>query len=347
MSAPGEAPRRAPEATVCILLPTYNDARHLGETIRSVLDQTYRDFRLVILDNASDDDTADVVAGFDDPRIEYRRHPRNLGFLGNLNAGFALADGRYVAVQNSDDLWAPDFLRACVDALEADPRLAAVHTAATWIDAAGDPFGASPEGWPPVCEPAEAFLHVLDIGFTFAAAMFRTEVIRGVTPLSDPAFARIADTELMLRTCLQGPVGYIARPLCLYRVHDASLSLKMYHSGEFFRLHLAATMRAFEWPETAAAGLAPLRGRAASAVAMQSLRMLHLGREANGVGAFLGAYAGIVRAAPQVLARPEAWARLGLGLLPYAAILRLRGWRRARAKRRDGGGGGGGGRKPA
>lgn len=323
------------DRTVCILLPTYNDADYLKDTIRSILNQSFRDFELIILDNASDDTTPEVVNAIDDPRIFYHRHPENLGFLGNLNAGFALAHGRYLVVQNSDDQWEPEFLQCCVDRLESDPQLVAVHTAARWIDAGDAAFGTSSQGWPAHAETPEAFLRVVDTGFTFAAALFRMDVIHRVTPLKDPAFQRIADTELLLRTCLCGPVGYIDRPLCLYRVHDNSMSLKMYGSGEFFRLHLEAIEKAFQWSETQAAGLSGLRRKAMAAVAMQSLQTIHLGRESAGIGAYLRLYAEIVRAAPQVMLKPEAWLRLMLGLLPRGAIRTLRSWRRAAGMRRQ------------
>lgn len=321
-------------ATVCILLPTYNDARHLGETIRSALDQSFPDFRLLILDNASEDDTPEVVRSFDDKRIEYRRNETNLGFIGNLNLGLSLADGVYTVVLNSDDPWEPGFLERCVATLERNPRLVAVHTAAVWIDDAGRPFGESPSGWPAVAEPEAAFLHVLDIGFTFAAVLFRTDLIRSIGPMRDPTFGRIADTELMLRACLRGPIGYLDEKLCRYRVHDSSVSFQLYGSGAFFRLHLAAVRSAFEWDETQAAGFAHLRPAATRAVALQSLKLLHLGREQMGPLGFLNTYVSVVRQSPSVLLYPTAWLRLAFGLLPAAVIRAFRDRRRRGAMRR-------------
>ena len=70
---------------VTVFIPTYNRARLLPEAIKSVLGQTYDDFKLVVSDNASDDSTPEVVASFDDPRLEYVRQPENLGMLGNHN----------------------------------------------------------------------------------------------------------------------------------------------------------------------------------------------------------------------------------------------------------------------
>lgn len=321
------------ECAVCILLPTYNDAEYLKDTIQSILSQSFTDFELIVLDNASDDATAEVVNAISDPRVTYHRHPENIGFLGNLNAGFERARGRYLVVQNSDDQWRPTFLQSCVDRLEQDKRLVAVHTAASWIDAEDATFGTSSSGWPEYAETPEAFMRLVDTGFTFAATMFRMDVIENVTPLKDPAFQRIADTELLLRTCLRGPIGYIDSPLCLYRVHDNSMSLKMYGSGEFFHMHLEAMEKAFQWPETQAAGLAGLRPKAMAAVAMESLQMIHLGRENTNIAGYLRLYAKIVLAAPQVMLKPQAWLRLMLGLLPRGVIRSLRSLRRSVAMR--------------
>ena len=76
---------------VTVFIPTYNRARLLPEAIESVLAQTYDDFRLEVSDNASDDATPEVVASFDDPRLEYVRQPENLGLLGNHNWFLAAA----------------------------------------------------------------------------------------------------------------------------------------------------------------------------------------------------------------------------------------------------------------
>ncbi len=70
---------------VTVVIPTFNRARFLPVAVDSVLAQTYGDFRLLIADNASTDETADIVARYDDPRIDYVRRPENLGITANHN----------------------------------------------------------------------------------------------------------------------------------------------------------------------------------------------------------------------------------------------------------------------
>src|SRR5947208_6072670 len=93
---------RMPRVTVFI--PTYNRARLLPHAISGVLQQTFGDLRLVVSDNASTDETPDVVAQFDDPRLEYVRQPENLGLLGNHNWFLERVDTDYALILPDDDL---------------------------------------------------------------------------------------------------------------------------------------------------------------------------------------------------------------------------------------------------
>ena len=107
-----------PKVSLCI--PVYNGARFLAETMRSALAQDYADFELVVSDNASTDETPQVVAGFDDPRIVYSRSERNLGPVGNFNRCLELARGRYTKILCADDLLYPTCLSRQVAILEED-----------------------------------------------------------------------------------------------------------------------------------------------------------------------------------------------------------------------------------
>lgn len=78
---------RVQNPTVSVVIPTYNRAHLLGRAIKSVLDQTYQDFELIIVDDASSDNTGQVVATFADPRIHYLRHEKNRGAAAARNTG--------------------------------------------------------------------------------------------------------------------------------------------------------------------------------------------------------------------------------------------------------------------
>ena len=83
-----------------------------------VLEQTFGDLRLVVSDNASTDETPDVVASFDDPRLEYVRQPENLGLLGNHNWFLERVDTDYALILPDDDLVYPDLLERTVAELD-------------------------------------------------------------------------------------------------------------------------------------------------------------------------------------------------------------------------------------
>ncbi len=108
----------APLVSICI--PSYRGAAYLQATIESVLQQSHANFELWIVDDASPDNTADVVAAFDDPRITLVRNTRNLGPQGNWNRCLEVATGKYYKLLPQDDLLSPDSLAEHVAILEDD-----------------------------------------------------------------------------------------------------------------------------------------------------------------------------------------------------------------------------------
>ena len=116
-------------------IPTFNRAGWLRESIESVLAQTFADFRLIVSDNASDDDTPEVVRSFDDDRIHYVRSERNVGSIGNFNRLIALAETEFLVLLPDDDVLYPGHLAAAVDVLERFDTVGLVHSAFEFIDA--------------------------------------------------------------------------------------------------------------------------------------------------------------------------------------------------------------------
>jgi glycosyltransferase involved in cell wall biosynthesis len=127
----------SPMPLVTVYIPTHNRARLLPEAMKSVLAQTYDDFKLVISDNASTDSTPQVVASFDDPRVEYVRQPQNLGLLGNQNWILQRIESDYSLILADDDLIYPELLERTVAELDRLPRAGVVHTGFDVIDEEG------------------------------------------------------------------------------------------------------------------------------------------------------------------------------------------------------------------
>ncbi len=107
---------------VSVVLPTYNRASQLPRAIGSVLHQGYRSIELIVVDDASTDDTEQAVSAIRDPRLRYLRCPRNGGAGYARNRGLEVARGELLAFQDSDDEWAPDKLERQVSALLSSPR---------------------------------------------------------------------------------------------------------------------------------------------------------------------------------------------------------------------------------
>jgi len=103
---------------VSILLPTFNRARLIGRSIRSVLAQTDPRFELLVIDDGSTDETETVVGGFGDPRIRYLRTESNGGAPAARNFGIRQAKTDLIAFQDSDDEWMPDKLQKQLDAMD-------------------------------------------------------------------------------------------------------------------------------------------------------------------------------------------------------------------------------------
>ena len=108
---------------VTVLMPTYNVAPWVEEAIQSVLNQTYRDFELLVVDDASTDNTLDRVRAIDDPRIRIASFPNNVGLSENLNRGLDIIDTELVARMDGDDSAEPDWLETGIHVLDTHPEV--------------------------------------------------------------------------------------------------------------------------------------------------------------------------------------------------------------------------------
>lgn len=103
---------------VSVVMPAYNAAKYLKESVESVMAQTYRDWELLILDDGSSDETAQIAKELEvqDERIRYVRNPENLGVAATRNRGVSLAGGEWIAFLDSDDGWEPEKLERQLEA---------------------------------------------------------------------------------------------------------------------------------------------------------------------------------------------------------------------------------------
>ncbi|MGP1373639.1 MAG: glycosyltransferase family 2 protein [Almyronema sp.] len=222
-----------PKVSVCI--PTYNRAEILPYAVHSVLNQTYRDFELLICDDASPDNTAAIVQQWSDPRIRYIRHPQNIQRSRNMRAGFEAAQGDYFIKFDDDDALTPTFLEKTVAVLDQQVAVDFVCTDHWVINAANQRDEAAT-----VANSAkwgkdrlqtgiisdlltETFQHQsLQVGST----LFRRQSLQDVDFMRFEADG-CEDFDLLVRLAIAGKIGYfIAERLMEYRFHGGQTSLK-------------------------------------------------------------------------------------------------------------------------
>src|SRR5215831_17207605 len=122
-------------AKVSVIIPTYNRAGFLRTAIISVLNQTFQDFEIIVVDDASTDNTPEVVTHFGDKRIKYIHNDINKGDAGTRNVGVVNSNCTYIAFLDDDDEWLPNKLQMQIDMLEdALIDIAGIYTNILEID---------------------------------------------------------------------------------------------------------------------------------------------------------------------------------------------------------------------
>ena len=204
--APRPAEPPAPAPAVSVILPTYNRSASLAAAARSVLDQSYRDLELLLVDDASAEDIPAVAETLDDPRARYFRHDRNRGASAARNTGLAQARGRFIAFQDSDDLWLPDKLARQMALLEGLPEEVGVVIGAKILygaDAARN-YGKGKVTYAPAAgrwltlEEDQIRRFLLENRISLQNALFRRACFPG-TVWFDPCAKANADWEFTIR----------------------------------------------------------------------------------------------------------------------------------------------------
>jgi glycosyltransferase involved in cell wall biosynthesis len=217
---------------VSIVIPTYNHAPMLQRALATVVEQTYQNWNAIVVNNFSTDNTLEVVAAFNDPRIQCVNF-RNNGVIGaSRNEGIALATGKYVAFLDSDDTWFPTKLEKCVEILESGSDL--VCHAEYWIDESGKSrlvaYG-----------PSEAATHhnLIYKGnrISTSATVVRAALLKEVHGFDvAPELISTEDYDLWIRLAAKSDkFAFISEPLGEYHRHDNNVSANI-------EKHLAAEL---------------------------------------------------------------------------------------------------------
>jgi hypothetical protein len=225
---------RAPRPAITVVVPTYNRSRWVQEALDSVLAQSFTDFLVIVSDNASVDDTPEVIRRYTDAdaRVEYVRRDENIGWLRNFNAALAAVTTEYVTILNDDDLMRPGALERAVEALEAAPRAGLLHTALDIIGVDGE-LVVMGTNWThgltkDTDEPGQQFIRrsMRYLGRVCPpSAVVRTRALPAVP--YDPADEPNSDHTLHLTIALDWDVIFLATPGMAWRGHEGQDSSDM------------------------------------------------------------------------------------------------------------------------
>ena len=208
---------------VSIILPTYNRASMLNKAIDSTLNQTFKDFELIIVDNYSTDNTESVVKSYDDKRISYFKNQNNGLVSINRNYGIQKSCGEYIAFLDDDDLWLPEKLEKQVKLLDSNKKLGLVYSRSYVIDDRGNP--AKPTYFRGIkLRRGHVFNELLVSNFIPQLTVLTRRDALDKVGKFDLQYKIAQDYDLWLRIANHYTVDFIDQPLAKYRFHKESES---------------------------------------------------------------------------------------------------------------------------
>jgi glycosyltransferase involved in cell wall biosynthesis len=197
---------------VSIVTPSYNQARYLESTLRSVLEQDYSSLEYIIVDGGSTDGSVDIIRRYAD-RLAWWVSEKDRGQTDAINKGFAHAHGEILAWLNSDDTYQPGAVAEAVAFLRSQPEVGLVYGDANFIDGNGCVIGRFPAAQTDYRRLRRGYVHIPQ-----QASFWRADLWHKVGPL-DPSFYFAMDYDLWVRLAAQAPVQYTPRLWANFRLH--------------------------------------------------------------------------------------------------------------------------------
>jgi len=203
--------------TVNVIIHTYNNERFIAETVESVLNQTYKDYEIIVVDDGSEDGTRDALIPYMQ-KIRYH-YKENGGIASAKNAGISLSETEFVAFLDHDDLWAPNKLLLQMEHFNENPQIGLVYAKYTSFRD-GKELRTKPEkgysGW--------IFKELLSKSFIqTSTVVVKRECLDAVGPY-DETFSLGDEYDMFLRIARKFQCGFVDKGLTRYRVHDTNAS---------------------------------------------------------------------------------------------------------------------------
>jgi glycosyltransferase involved in cell wall biosynthesis len=211
---------------VSVNICCYNSEKYIKETIQSVLDQTFNDFEVIIIDDGSRDKSAEIIKSFSDQRLKYY-YQNNQGLSSSRNRAIELSGGEYIALLDHDDLWNPNKLEKQIALFEKNPELALVFSNCYIISADGTISGTYFDINSPARGKVFDQLILRDFIPCLSAVIRKAVLIK--TGLFRLDFKMAEEYDLFLRISKIAPIDYVDEPLASYRWHENNLSCNNPH----------------------------------------------------------------------------------------------------------------------
>jgi glycosyltransferase involved in cell wall biosynthesis len=209
-----------PAPLVSIIIPAYNQARYLRQSVESALAQTYTPFEVIVVDDGSTDETAAIAASYGE-RISLIRQ-ENRGLAGARNTGIRAARGEWVGLLDADDIWLPEYLAQVMALAAAHPQADVFYCRARSMDSAGNDlqqvFGSK------AYEPDQLYCTILHANFIIPSTVTIRRKVVADAGYFDQSLRSCEDLDLWLRISPTKTFIGSEEVLVRYRVHEQSLS---------------------------------------------------------------------------------------------------------------------------
>lgn len=219
---------------VSICIPSYNSEKTIGKTIHSLINQTYKNLEIIIIDNCSADSSVKIAQGFDDARIKIIRCEEHLPAAEkNWNRCFSHANGEFMAIFHADDIYLPEMVSRQVETFLMIPSVGGVFTQGNIINEHDEIIGEFQ--LPPKIKRAEpcSYPEIFNCALEYAdflptpSAMLRRDLYQKLSPFRYDQFRSASDFDLWLRAAAAAPVIILNEKLMNYRVSRAQGSSKI------------------------------------------------------------------------------------------------------------------------
>lgn len=249
----------AAKSDISVIIPSYNHESFIKIAIQSVLDQTYRDFELLIADDGSVDGSWEIIKSFKDTRITSYRFDTNMGAAETVNFLIGKAEGKYIALLNSDDYWHKDKLESQYYFLEQNPDYSACFTNARIVDEKGLSLQENQTQWINIFKSCNSsrgeWLHKFFFeinNLCHPSVMIRKQTLE-LTGLYNPCFKQLPDFDMWIKLLKHSSIYVLDDYLTYFRVlpNAKNTSSATFENVSRFNLELELIMESFfdELPE--------------------------------------------------------------------------------------------------